>query len=116
MSNDSDLPIFIKWMDFTKWLLGTTEKFPKSARFTFANRINDMALDIVEHLIEARYSKSKSQHLKQINLLIEKMRVLLRISFESKYLSHKGYEHSMVSLNEIGRMVGGWIKQQSANI
>jgi hypothetical protein len=109
---NADLPIFVKWIDFLKWLLLTTEKFPKKVRFTFADRINHIALNIVEDLIEARYSRQKMIALRRANLGIEKLRVLLRICYESKLLPHKAYEHAMYSLNEVGKMLGGWIKQQ----
>jgi hypothetical protein len=109
---NADLPIFVKWIDFLKWLLTTTERFPKKIRFTFSDRINNLALDIVEELIDARYSRQKIQALRKVNLGIEKLRVLLRICYESKFLPHKSYEHAMYSLNEIGKMLGGWIKQQ----
>jgi hypothetical protein len=110
--SNADLPIFVKWIDFLKWLLLTTEKFPKKARFTFADRINNLALNIVEDLIEARYSRQKVAALRRVNLGIEKLRVLLRICYEAKLLPHKAYEYAMVSLNEVGKMLGGWIKQQ----
>jgi len=45
-------------------------------------------------------------------LRLEKLRVLLRISCEQHYLSHTAYEHAMRAINEVGRMLGGWIKQQ----
>ena len=45
-----DLPIFVKWLDVLKWLFHVTEKFPKKSRFTFSNRIDTLALDIVEDL------------------------------------------------------------------
>jgi four helix bundle protein len=109
---NADLPIFVKWIDFLKWLLGTTEKFPKKVRFTFADRINNLALDIVEELIEARYSRQKIVSLRKANLELEKLRVLLRICYESKILPHKAYEHAMYSMNEVGKMLGGWMKQQ----
>lgn len=114
--NFHDLPIFVKWTDFLKWLLHTTEKFPKKARFTFSNRINDLALSVVEELVEARYSTSKKVTLRSTNLRLEKLRILLRISYESRFLSHEAYKHGMYSLNEVGRMVGGWIKQQDAKL
>ncbi len=107
-----DLPIFVKWTDFLKWLLHITEKFPKKARFTFSDRMNNLALSVVEELIEARFTRSKSTALKSANLRLEKLRILLRISYESRFLSHDAYKHGMYSLNEVGRMLGGWINQQ----
>ncbi|MDB5037555.1 MAG: hypothetical protein JWQ35_1083 [Bacteriovoracaceae bacterium] len=110
--NYQDLPIFVQWMDFLKWLLHTTEKFPKKVRFTFSDRINNLALNVVEELVEARYSGNKRMILKTTNLKLEKLRILLRISYESKFFSHEAYKHAMYALNEVGKMLGGWIKQQ----
>lgn len=111
---NTDLPIFLKWIDFLKWLLLTTEKFPKKVRFTFSDRINNIAINLVEDLIEARYTRERAPILKRINLSIEKLRVLLRICYEQELLPHKGYEYAIFSLNEVGQMLGGWIKQQEA--
>jgi four helix bundle protein len=110
-----ELPVFVKWMDFLKWLLHTTEKFPKSVRFTFTSRITNLALDMVEDLTEARYTKHKLKHLRDANLRLEKLRMLIRISYEEKYIPHQGYKHAMYSINEVGKMIGGWIKQQETN-
>lgn len=112
MQKHEELPIFSRWIQFLEWLLPTTEKFPKRVRFTFADRINSLALDIVEDLVEARYSRNKQVILQRINLRLEKLRVLLRLCHKLKYLSHQSYELSARSLNEIGRMLGGWMKQQ----
>src|SRR5271154_4492962 len=89
-----DLPIFIKWMDFVKWLLVTSDHFPKKARFTFTDRLLNIALSIVEDFVEARYSKSKMTALKKANMSLEKMRVFVRICYECKFLSRKSYEHA----------------------
>ena len=111
-----DLPIFVKWMDFVKWLLQTTDGFPKTARFTFSDRLTNLALDIVEDLVEARYSRKKSAILRHANLSLEKMRVLMRICFETRLLSHKAYAYASKSINETGRMLGGWMKQAGGEI
>jgi hypothetical protein len=112
MSPPEEPAIFTRWMEFLEWLLPATEKFPKRVRFTFADRINNLALDIVEDLVEARYSRDKRLLLQRVNLRLEKLRILLRLCHRLKYLSNRGYEHASRSLNEVGRMLGGWIKQQ----
>ena len=110
-----DLPVFIKWMDFLKWFLVTTDHFPKKVRFTFTERMNNLALSIVEDLIEARYSKNKTITLRRANLNLEKIRILIRICYELKILPPKGYKYAILSINEVGKMLGGWIKQQSGS-
>ena len=114
-SYKEDLPIFIKWMDFLKWLLVTTDNFPKKARFTFTDHLTNLALLIVEDLIEARYSKNKFELLRRANMNLEKIRVLIRICYELKFLPRKSYEYASMSINEFGRMLGGWMKQQGDN-
>jgi hypothetical protein len=109
---DEDLPIFVVWMDFIKWLLPVTEKFPKRVRFSFADRMDNLALDVVEDLVEARYARDKRALLKRANLRLEKLRVLMRLSHDLRYMSYKAYEHALRSINEAGRMLGGWMKEQ----
>jgi hypothetical protein len=107
-----DLPIFIKWMDFLKWLLVTIDGFPKKARFNFSDRLTNLSLQIVEDLVEARYSKNKGPVLRRANMNLEKIRILMRICFELRFFSRKAYEHSSFLINEVGKMLGGWMKQQ----
>lgn len=107
-----DLPVFVAWVEFVKWLLPATEKFPKRVRFTLSSRIDNLALDVVEDLVEARYSRRKTEYLKNINLKLERLRVLLRLCHDTQVLPHRSYEFAARSLDEVGRMVGGRIKQQ----
>ena len=109
---DGDLPIFVAWMDFLTWLLPTTAKLPKHIRFTLVNRIDNLALDVAEDLVEARYSRNKRSVLARANLRLEKLRVLLRLCHQLGYFPHARCEYAMGCVNEVGAMLGGWLKQQ----
>ena len=109
-SDHQDLPIFVKWLDVLRWLLPVTERFPKRVRFTFSDRIVQLALDLVEDLVEARYSRDKRMILQRANLRLEKLRVLLRLSYELRYLDYKRYETVCRDINEVGKMLGGWLR------
>ena len=111
-NKNGELPIFVKWLEFLKWLLPSLEKFPKKSRFTITNRIENLALDIVELLIEAKYQKEKVHLLKKANLCLEKIRVLFRICHDMKLFSTKAYNFSAKGINEVGILLGGWLKQQ----
>lgn len=87
-------------------------KLPKRVRFTFADRITSLALDIAEDLVEARYARDKQVILRRINPHLEKLRVLLRLCHRLHYLPHAGYEHAAKSINAVGRMLGGWLREQ----
>ncbi len=113
-SSDTDLQVFVKWTDFLKWLLDTTGKFPRNVRYTITNRIDNLALDILEHLIECRYEKQvRASKLGQINIKLEKMRILLRICHENQYIPIRQFEHAIVRVNEAGKMIRGWMNTNS---
>jgi hypothetical protein len=106
-----ELQLFIKWEEFLKWLLNTTQKFPKKVRFTFTTRIDNCALDILEDIIEFRYDvKARQSGFIRINIKFEKLRILLRLCHELQYLSTKQFEFAVRHINEVGKMTGGWLK------
>jgi hypothetical protein len=108
---DDELQLFIKWTEFLKWLLNTTEKFPKKVRFTFTTRIDNLALDILEDIIEFRYDKRARQSgFLKINIKFEKLRILFRLGHELQYLSNKQFEYAVTHINEVGKMTGAWLK------
>jgi hypothetical protein len=86
------------------------DKFPRSQRFVLGDRLENLLLDILDLLIEANYSQDKVPILRAVNLKLEKGRYLIRIAKELRLININGYEFSARSVNEIGRMVGGWIK------
>ena len=55
-----DLPLFVHWQQVIGDLLDRTQQFPKSVRFTFSTRIDNLALDILERIIEACYALVRS--------------------------------------------------------
>ena len=109
-----ELPLFVLWEQALRDILARTEKFPKRVRFTLSSRIDNLALDVLEKIVEARYTKDKSAVLRQANLDLEKLRVLLRISHDERHLDHKGFEHVARNIDEAGRMIGGWIRSRAA--
>lgn len=106
-----DYPIFVHWYQTLDWILSTVERFPRGARFSIASRLADSALETMELILEAIYTKERVYILDRINLYIEKQRVLFRISHDRRYLSTRQYEYVANALEETGRMVGGWRKQ-----
>jgi hypothetical protein len=48
---------------FIRWLVPTVEKFPRSQKFLLGDRIQGTALDVLDRLIEATYTKARQTHL-----------------------------------------------------
>ena len=61
---------------FLLWLVPAVEKFPRSQKFLLGDRIQSTALDVLEALIEATYTKRRASYLARANLGIEKLRFL----------------------------------------
>ncbi len=96
---------------FIRWLIPTVEKFPRSQKFLLGDRIQTMTLDVLERLIEASYTRERRAALQAANLGVEKLRYLFRIAHDLHYIDFKKYEHAARSLDEVGRLIGGWIKK-----
>lgn len=103
----ADVPVvFARWERFVAWLLDRTEKFPRRVAFTFRTRIDNLALDVFERLVEARYQRDREPTLRQVNLDIEKLRLLLRLSHDQRILDDKAFAHACGELAVVGRMIG----------
>jgi hypothetical protein len=105
--------LLVKWYDFTRWLLERVDSFPKNQRFIFGTRLADHALDVMETLVEASYSRRKTELLARANRKIEMLRWLVRLAKDRKVLTENQYLFACSGLTECGRMVGGWLKQSS---
>ena len=104
-----DLLLLQKWEDFSAWLLGHTSRWPKSARFTLCRRLQDLALDVSETLVVARYDRGERRVLlDRVNLALERMRILLRLALASGVTSARAFETAMRGVDEAGRMLHGW--------
>jgi hypothetical protein len=99
---------------FILWLVPTVEKFPRSQKFLLGDRIQTTALDVLESLIEATYTRDRHGHLARANLGLEKLRVFFRLATELQHIDVRRYEFAARSIDEIGRLVGGWAKAHAA--
>ena len=88
---------------FLLWLVPTLERFPHSQKFLLGDRIQSNALDVLEFLVEATYTRQRGPHLSRGNLGIEKLRFLLRLAQDLRYLDQRRYEHAARCLDDIGR-------------
>jgi hypothetical protein len=77
---------------FILWLVPTVEKFPRSQKFLLGDRIQSTALDVLERLIEATYTRARHPMLAAANLGIEKLRLLFRLSHDLSFLDMRRYE------------------------
>ena len=88
--------------------------FPRDSRFILGDRILTNCYEVLEGLIEARYSKKRAALLWAANLRLEKLRYQIRLCLDTKIISAKQYGRLAEAIDQVGRMVGGWLKQSTA--
>ncbi|MFH0831863.1 MAG: diversity-generating retroelement protein Avd [archaeon] len=108
-----ELAIFQKTYDLMQYLYPLVNKFPKSQRFVIGQRIENSALGILEGIIEANQSINKEGALKKTSVELEKLRIFIRLAKDLRFMSFKQYEYVSTLINEVGKMLGGWIKKFS---
>lgn len=75
-------------------------------------KAENLILDILELSIKIVYlpKQEKLTYLKEIDTKINLLKMLVRLSNEIKALDNKKYLILQEKLQEIGRMIGGWIR------
>lgn len=97
--------------EFLRWLMQRVAKYPRSYRFTLGDRTINLGLEILERLLEATYTKSKIEPLSSANLVLDKLRFMVRLAKDERCLGLSQYEFASREMTEIGRQIGGWLKQ-----
>jgi four helix bundle protein len=105
-----DIPIFTKLYDFYKNLSQILVLFPKAKRYTLGEKIDNLTLEILESSIAAGISlrEKKLPHLEKAIISLDLLKILLRLAKDIQCLDNKKYLQLQESLQEIGRMLGGW--------
>jgi four helix bundle protein len=109
----AEMVIFTRTFDFLDWLLPVTNHFPRAHRHTFTRRLLDAAFDLRERLEEANLRKSRArlERLERADEALQRVRVYVRLAARWGWLSSGQYRHVAGMITEIGRMLGGWLKQ-----
>ncbi len=116
----SQSPIFVKTYDLLLWLLPTTTKFPREQRFVMAGQVQRVALRFQECLIEAatlpkEKRPAKLERLHEAEVELTKLRFHLRLCRDLRLLEADQHRHVSQMLEEIGRLLGGWLKSLGAS-
>ncbi|MYN68464.1 MAG: four helix bundle protein [Acidobacteria bacterium] len=79
---------------FVLWLVPTVEKFPRRQKFLLGDRLQATALDVLERLVEATYTRERRRRPAAANLGIEKLRFLCRLAKDLGHWDERRYEHA----------------------
>lgn len=87
--------------------------FPKRDRYTIGAKLEQFTLEFFELMMLAREKEgaSKLLILQKADVKLKILKLFTRMSFDTKSLPEKKYIEAEKKLLEIGKMLGGWIRQ-----
>ena len=110
--NDLDIPIFKKSYDLYKEFYILRLSVPKQDRYTLWQKCESLLIDVLEGILFAsQQSKAeKLPTLEKTSVKLNFLRVCIRLMKDVKAIDAKKYILIEANLDEIGRMLGGWMK------
>lgn len=85
-------------------------QFPKSEKHALAGEIKIVMARLLRLVIQANKRYYKKTTLQDLDVELATLRTYVRISQDLGFLPFKKYENWSKMLDEIGKMIGGWIK------
>jgi len=114
MQSDQERPpLYTVWEEFCGWTFDRTAGIPKSQRFTFGQKLDEKTLAMLLHITRCIYADAgKIARLEEMNFLLEELRVLWRLVQKRGWISLQQLNFANLKIDEAGRMIGGWLRQQ----
>lgn len=105
-----DLQILVKMEELDAYAHKVLLQFPKYERHVLCAAIRETSAGIIRLTVRCAKRYHKKTSLQDLDIEIEYMRSLVRKSHTLGYINDHRYEVWSRHVDEIGRMVGGWIK------
>ena len=105
-----ELPVISKAFDLAREMTQRTRKLPRDLKFVLGDRMLTTTYDVLDLLLEAKYTRSKRELLQRANVLLERLRFQVRLCMEEELISIRQYEYVARLIDEVGRMIGGWLR------
>ena len=108
----NDIPIIQKVYDFYREFYLNLPGMPKYDRHTIGLKMQNICLELLENLLSASRTnkQNKAEFLSKAAIKLDLLKTLLQLSEDIKALPTKRYLFLSEKLQEVGRMLGGWIK------
>jgi hypothetical protein len=111
MGKEEELIVITKTYDLILWSCRHTSRFPRNHRFVLGERIERNLYNLLEILIRAKYSRDRKRLLEEANLALEVLRFQMRLAKDLQCLKVESYGFAAKAIDEVGRLVGGWIRR-----
>ena len=108
---NSEMMVVTKMYDLVIWSANHVAKFPRSHRFSLGGRLESRLYHVLEMLIRSKFTPDRAPLLREANVELELLRFQFRIARDLRCLSIESYGFAARSVDEVGRLVGGWMRK-----
>lgn len=123
MNNDRLAAFEHKFVQLAKLINAYTKHFPKNEKYALSSRIKSKMYELLDYAVESNKRYSKKTSLTNLDISNEQLKRQLLIAYELGYFSYpdkngkiskldgeKRFMRTTELINELGRIIGGWIK------
>ena len=110
---ESKLLIYQKYLDLIEYGYKLLIKYPKYEKYALVSEIRRNMYQSLKYILYANKIANKYNRLDILNRLdaeIAMQSFLVRFSYKNKYINTSNYYEWSKRLEEIGKILGGWIK------
>ncbi len=105
--------IALRMEELLGWTAARVADFPRAHKFTLGDRLVETCLDATALLVEAAYARHKRELLGGASRALVRARVLARVAHAQRCWTERQMLHFSRESDEVGRMLGGWMRQQA---
>lgn len=117
MSSSNELTLIPKYEKYMQYIIEVIIKMPRTEKFNIGNEYKTIMYKTLENILYINKIEI-SKRLYYLNLIdaeLSTQRVMLRLMLKNKWIDEKKFKVSMEMLYEIGKILGGLIKQYAKN-
>lgn len=110
---ESKLLIYQKYIDVINYGYNLLIKFPKTEKYALSSSIRNSMFETLRLILYANKIADKYTRVKILNKIdaeIAMQGFYVRFSYNQKYITSKNYLEWSKRLEEIGKILGGWLK------
>ena len=117
MSQSNELTLIPKYEKYMQYIIEVITKMPRTEKFNIGNEYKSIMYTTLENILYINKIEI-SKRLYYLNLIdaeLSTQRVMLRLMVQNRWIDEKKFKVSMEMLYEIGKILGGLIKQYAKN-
>lgn len=117
LNNNKDRYYLIerKAKELIKYIDVYTRQFPKYQKYVLGERLRNQSQDLIDLIITINKKYYKKTDLTLLDVRHEQLRVNTNISYELELVEYYRYHQLAKLIDELGKMIGGWIKSINSN-